>query len=230
MKREFFVLVLIMLAISVNMHAQNTNSTNQRHRLATQINFSPILFFHFTDSKARNIVNDYNFQAGLGFSIYKYKMKNRFGGSLGLLISTKNYSINYDYISENYIIFEKHRYSFLKIPILINYSYSIKHDLFLGFEAGIQFSPFLYKDYYALYPDGSTINKFPHDLEFSTSIDLVFNLSIEKTINNGSWGVEIKPFLFFNPKDELFFKHGFYNLGRLALGVSITIKKYFLKY
>jgi len=86
MKREFFVLVLIMLAISANMLAQNTNSTNQRHRFATQINFSPILFFDFTDSKARNIVNDYNFQAGLSFSIYKYKMKNRFGGSLGLLI------------------------------------------------------------------------------------------------------------------------------------------------
>jgi hypothetical protein len=66
------------------------------------------------------------------------------------------------------------KYSYLKIPILIHFSYSLKKDLLTGLEAGIQLSYFIEKDYHYLYNDGSKKDKFPFGPDFPSTIYLAF--------------------------------------------------------
>ena len=177
MKQGLLIPVLILLAISANTLAQDTNFAKRGNRFAAQIIYSPVLFFPSSGSN-QDIDIGYNFQAGLGLSIYKYKRKHRFGGTLGLLISTKSFSKNYNVSFGSSLLFAKHKYTYLKIPILFNYSFSIKQDFLIGLEAGVQLSYFIDKDYYSLYNDGSKKDKFPSELDFSPSIDLAVNLCI----------------------------------------------------
>lgn len=197
--------------------------SSQRNKfISIGINATPFLVYQFDQGGERSVNNLYNYQLGLSAKYTVVFNKHFISLSTGINYSTKNFKTIYNGSPD--LLEGKHHYSFVKIPILIGYNYSVGNNL-LGAGFGLQFCMFSGSSYTPKSKDNSYDQGFPSDLSFSPFRELIIYLDYSRILPKYKFQLGIQPFIQWHTSTPDFYSNSFYNIGKQAIGISLIFSK-----
>jgi hypothetical protein len=225
-KKEYMKRSMILILVTIFSLVFNYASS-QVKKISFSLEISPLLLYNYKSYEKVEHENMFNYLFGSAASAFIIDKRIDLSINTGLFIKSKNYKSKYwDVYALNQYANSINKYTFLSIPLTIKCQLDVNHHFFAYAEAGIFLNWMIYKYYYFQYPDGTSLNEFPSELEFTKLHELFFAINIGRNIKENNYSFGLKPYVLYKFMDEGTFTDSFYNLGRFGFGLSFIFTYY----
>jgi hypothetical protein len=217
-------IIIVLLSLSFN---QTCYSQWEKFSFSAEV--SPLLLYKYDQYDNVHYYNKYNYLIGLSASAYIIDGKIDLVFNTGLFLKTKNYySENWDMkiFWPDEPIKSLNKYTYLSLPLTLKCEFNIGKNYLTYAEGGILINRIISKYFYMERPDGTFIDQYPSDAGFQYLNELYFAVGIGRKFQGAKSLIGIKPYLLYKYKEESYYSHGLYNLGRLGVGVSFYYSIY----